>query len=435
MRDAQRPPSSRPVTPLKVLVCGASGFLGRAICTRLSRAGHQVIRGVRQARRPDDMAIDFRTDTTVDHWRGRLDGIQVVVNAVGIIAETRNSPFDALHHRGPAALFAACVKAGVARIIQISALGADTGSSAYFRSKHAADQALMRLPIASQILRPSLVHGSDGASATLLRQLASLPLLPVPALGSARFQPVQVDDVAEAVLRAMDPHQPAGQQIDVVGATRVSFGRMLAHYRHGMGLAPTRPLPVPAPVMALAARLGGAIPGVPLNPDTWRMLQAGNTGDPTALTRLLGRPPRGIAGFIPPAQAETLRGRALAAWRTPLLRYTLAFVWLATAWVSLAVHPRDASLALLAGVGLEGAGAVAALHAAVVLDLVMGLACLFRPSRHLWCLQAALVLGYTAIIALTLPTFLSHPFGPVLKNLPILAILLILMSEPQPWTT
>jgi uncharacterized protein YbjT (DUF2867 family) len=103
------------VTPLKVLVCGASGFLGRAICTRLSRAGHQVIRGVRQARRPDDMAIDFRTDTTVDHWRGRLDGIQVVVNAVGIIAETRDSPFDALHHRGPAALFAACVEAGVAR--------------------------------------------------------------------------------------------------------------------------------------------------------------------------------------------------------------------------------------------------------------------------------------------------------------------------------
>jgi uncharacterized protein YbjT (DUF2867 family) len=123
----------------------------------------------------------------------------------------------------------------------------------------------MRLPIAWQILRPSLVHGSDGASATLLRQLASLPLLPVPALGSARFQPVQ-DDVAEAVLRAMDPHQPAGQQIDVVGATQVSFGHMLAHYRHGMGLAPTRQLPVPAPVMALAARLGGAIPGVPSTP-------------------------------------------------------------------------------------------------------------------------------------------------------------------------
>jgi hypothetical protein len=110
-------------------------------------------------------------------------------------------------------------------------------------------------------------------------------------------------------------------------------------------------------------------------------------------------------------------------------------VWLATAWVSLAVHPRDASLALLAGVGLEGAGAVAALYTAVALDLAMGLACLFRPSRLLWCLQAALVLGYSAIIAVALPAFLSHPFGPVLKNLPILAILLILMSEPQPWTT
>ena len=427
--------SHSPAGPLNILVCGASGFLGRAICTRLSRAGHRVIRGVRQASRPGDMAIDFRTDTTVAHWRERLNGIQVVVNAVGIIAETRDTPFDALHHRGPTALFAACVEAGVERVIQISALGADTCTTPYFRSKHAADQALMGLPIAWQILRPSVVHGADGASASLFRLLASLPLLPVPALGSARFQPVEVSDVAEAVLRAMDPHHPTGQQIDVVGATRVSFGRMLEHYRHSMGLPPTRRLPVPAPVMALAARLGGCIPGGPLNPDTWRMLRAGNTGDPAALTRLLGRPPRGIAGFIPPAQAETLRGRALAAWRTPLLRYVLAAVWLATAWVSFAMYPRDASLALLAGVGLNGTLAVMALYAAVALDLAMGLACLFRPSRRLWCLQAALVLGYTAIIAVALPAFLSHPFGPVLKNLPILAILLILMSEPQPWTT
>lgn len=427
--------SHSPAGPLNILVCGASGFLGRAICTRLSRAGHRVIRGVRQASRPGDMAIDFRTDTTVTHWRGRLDGIQVVVNAVGIIAETRDAPFDALHHRAPAALFAACVEAGVARVIQISALGADTCTTPYFRSKHAADQALMGLPIAWQILRPSVVHGADGASASLFRLLASLPLLPVPALGSARFQPVAVDDVAEAVLRAIDPRQPAGQQIAVVGATRVGFGRMLDHYRRGMGLAPARHLPVPAPLMALTARLGSAIPGLPLNPDTWRMLQAGSTGDPSALARLLGRPPRGIAGFIPPNQAETLRGRALAAWRTALLRYTLAFVWLATAWVSIAIHPRDASLTLLAGVGLSGAPAVLALYAAAALDLAIGLACLFRPSGRLWCLQAALVLGYTAIIAIALPAFLAHPFGPVLKNLPILAILLILMSEPQPWTT
>lgn len=110
-------------------------------------------------------------------------------------------------------------------------------------------------------------------------------------------------------------------------------------------------------------------------------------------------------------------------------------MWLATAWVSIAVHPRDASLALLAEVGLSGAPAVLALYAATALDLAMGLACLFRPSRRLWCLQAALVLGYTGIIAVALPAFLAHPFGPVLKNLPILAILLILMSEPQPWTT
>lgn len=192
------------MTPLKVLVCGAE-FLGQAICTRLSRAGHQVIRGVRQARRPDDMAIDF-TDTTVDHWRGRLDGIQVVVGAiVGIIAETRDSPFDALHHRGPAALFAACVEAGVARIIQISALGADTGTSAYFHQQARRRPGLMRLPVAWQILRPSLVHGSDGASATCSASSPACPCCPCRPSDRPASSPCRWTMWPKAVLQAMDP--------------------------------------------------------------------------------------------------------------------------------------------------------------------------------------------------------------------------------------
>lgn len=136
-----------------------------------------------------------------------------------------------------------------------------------------------------------------------------------------------------------------------------------------------------------------------------------------------------------PAERELFRLRALAGWRTALLRWVLAIVWLATAIVSAFVHPQADSLALLARVGIEGIPAIAALYGAAALDFVFGIACIVRPRRALWLAQGALILGYSAAIAACLPEYLWHPFGPLLKNLPILAILFILFAEEKTWTT
>lgn len=424
-----------PARPLRVLVCGASGFIGRALCRHLARRGHTVVRGVRQPERPGDVGIDYARDTDPGLWRGRLEGIDVVVNAVGIITESRKARFDDIHHRAPAALFAACVEAGVRRVIQISALGAERGDTPYFRSKYAADRVLMSLPIEWQILRPSLVYGTDGISAAMFRTLASLPVIPVPDLGQARFQPIHIDDLVEGVERAIRPSVPSGQQIDMVGGSPVSYPEMLDVYRRAMGFGRPLRLTVPAPVMACAARLAAWIPGSALTPDNWRMLRAGNAADATGVTRLLGHAPRRIDQFIAPQCAEVLRMRALAAWRAPLLRHALAWVWILTAWVSAFVHPPAESLALLERVGLVGWPAEAALYGASMLDLMMGIACIWYPGRALWALQAGLVAGYSVLIAIAIPEFLSHPFGPVIKNLPILASLLILSSESTSWTT
>lgn len=119
-----------------------------------------------------------------------------------------------------------------------------------------------------------------------------------------------------------------------------------------------------------------------------------------------------------------------------LIRYALAVVWLATGLLSLGIYPQQESLRLLEQVGLYGNIALLALYSSASLDMLLGILTLAHPSRRLWQAQAALVLGYSAIIACCLPAYWLHPFGPVLKNLPILMLLWLLheYEENKPWT-
>ena len=431
---------------MKILVVGASGFIGRALCTRLAADGHRVVRGVRNPSAIGDIAIDYSAPRD---WSADLAGFDAVINAVGIIVERPGLRFADVHERGPSALFAACAKAGVRRVVQISALGAVGGEGAYFRSKFAADRALMALALEWQIVRPSLVYGADGASAAMFRMLGSLPVVPVPSLDEARFQPVHIDDLCEAIARLLDAGVPARQEVELVGATSLGYRDMLDTYRRAMRFATPCYVTIPAPLMRIAASFGALLPGAALTPDTWRMLRVGSSVDAPAnassppgavsgaarVAHLLGRPPRGIGDFIGPDESELLRHRALAAWRGPLLRAVLAIIWIATALISAFVYPVESSLSMLAAVGIKGHAALAALYGASLLDFAIGIATLAWPRRTLWAAQAALILGYTIAIAVALPDYLVHPFGPLLKNLPILAALLILYSETEPWTT
>lgn len=414
---------------MNILVCGANGFIGRALCQALARDGHRVLKGVRRARHADEIAVDYRVDTTPAAWVDRLRGIHVVVNAVGILREGVRGDFDRLHHLAPVALFEAAAQAGVRLVLQVSALGAEGGDTAYFRSKRAADDHLRTLPIAHHILRPALVYGAQGESARFFRALASLPLHALPAGGKQALRPIHVDELAQIVQRLVRGAADAPAVLDLVGGAEVSYKRLLAVYRQAMGFAPAWTVSVPGALIGAAAAVGDRVPGSMLTRDTWRMLRAGNSGDPAATTRALGRPPAGIDTFISPAEAPALRAQALAAWRPLLLRGALALVWLWTALCSAFIYPTGDSLALLARVGLHGPVAVAALYLAAALDAVFGVATLRRPGRRLWAAQLALVLGYSAVIAVALPEFLWHPFGPLLKNVAVVALLFILFSE------
>jgi hypothetical protein len=102
-------------------------------------------------------------------------------------------------------------------------------------------------------------------------------------------------------------------------------------------------------------------------------------------------------------------------------------VWIATAIVSFGVYPVEDSYALLARVGLTGTAAAVALYGAAALDLAFGIGILVLEDRRwLWRAQIALIVGYSVIIAIFLPEQWLHPYGPMLKNLPMLAAILLL---------
>ncbi|WP_321954335.1 SDR family oxidoreductase [Paraburkholderia bannensis] len=413
---------------MNVLVCGARGFIGSALCVWLERHGHRVIKGVRHATQADEIHVDFAAAPDPKTLLEQLHDIDAVINAVGILLERGEQSFDAVHTRGPIALFDACQQAGVKRVVQISALGVETGDAPYFTSKLAADRHLQSLPIEWQVVRPALVYGTNGTSARFFRALASVPLHVLPAGGHQLLRHVHADDLAEVVGRLLEANAPTRQTLDIVGGDEVEYREMLAIFRRALGFAPAARIDIPGVLIGASAALFEHVPGSMLTRDTWRMLQSGSTADAAATTKVLGRAPLGIRCFIE-NDAASLRREALETWRAYALRFALAVTWIWSALASAWLHPQAQSLALLARVGLHGIVALTALYAASALDFLFGLATIFRPGRRLWCAQIGLIVFYTAVIAIALPELLTDPFGSILKNLPILTLLLVLLSE------
>jgi uncharacterized protein YbjT (DUF2867 family) len=388
---------------LNVLLLGARGFIGRHTAVALRAAGHEVVCG----------ETDFSRALQPADWLPSLEGIDAVVNAVGIIRERGARTFHALHEAAPQALFAACRSAGVRRVVQISALGADDmARSRFHRTKKRADDYLASLDLDWTVVQPSLVFGEGGASARLFALLASLPLTPLPGDGGQRVQPIHIDDLAELIATLVSV--PVRNKLDAVGPREITLRGWLGLLRAQMGLGKPRFVEVPRSL-------------IPVARETLQMLDRGNTGSAVAITRLLDRAPRDPNDFLDAAQGKALATQAKLAWLLPILRASIAAVWIVSGVVSLGVYPVSESLAMLARVGFTGPFALMALYGSAFLDIGLGIGVfLIKRRRWLWRLQMAVIAGYSAIIAVWLPELWLHPFGPVLKNLPMLAALLAL---------
>ncbi|MGZ4958959.1 MAG: NAD(P)H-binding protein [Methylomonas sp.] len=420
---------------MNVLLTGATGFIGNAVLRALLRQGHRVTACCRNPDRllfshPDLTAIriDFASAGSMEQWLPHLGGIEAVVNCVGIIAEGKGQYFQNLHSGTPIALFKAGAQAGVKKIVQISALGADSDAvSAYHLSKKAADDALRSLPVDWFVLQPSIVYGVGAQSTALFHALAALPVHLVPDGGVQLLQPVHLDDVANAVCRCLDPHVSGQRTLALVGSKPISYAQLLQNLRHRLGKPPAVRLSVPYRYALMAAGFGKYLGEPILSRDNVAMLGRGNSADLGPLAELLGRSPLGIDSELfekPASQAE--RWHAGLYFLKPLLRFAIALVWLWSGITSLFFYPHPLSYRLLADTGITGFSAPLALYGLGAMDIALGLATLARfKTARLMLFQFWIVLAYTVVVAFRLPDFVFHPFGPLLKNIPFLLSLLI----------
>ncbi|HPY41560.1 MAG TPA: NAD(P)H-binding protein [Thiolinea sp.] len=272
---------------MKVLVTGASGFIGGAIQLALQKAGHEVVPIARR------YGINFNEMLQPEQWLPHLAGVDVVINAVGIIAETRGQSFENLHTRAPLALFKASEQQGIKRVIQISALGVDEQAfAAYQLSKKSADDGLKASSLDWFILRPSLVYGAGGSSDAMFRRLAALPIISLPGGGQQCIQPVSVQDVVATVMHCLTA-EPTQQVIDVVGPQAYTLETWLQALRAQQGKKPAMTISIPWSLIMLTAQLGHKLIPV-LHPDNMRMLEKGNTADVQGLAKFLGRMPHAL---------------------------------------------------------------------------------------------------------------------------------------------
>ena len=420
---------------MRVLVAGATGCVGAAVVHALRARGHAVVEGSRGAADGrHTMHVDYMQPRSPEAWAEALrrERIEVVVNCVGILMPARGQSFERVHTEGPIELFRGAALAGVHRVLQVSALGvgddAEALATPYLRSKLMADDALASLPLEWAVLRPSLVYGPRSQSAALFATLASLPVISLPRQGWQQVQPLHVYELAEAMARLVEQPGVLREVHELAGPAPITYRDMLAEYRRAQGLGDALWLPVPMPLMKLLALAAEALPQQVYCRDTLRLLERGNTTEHNALPALLGRRPttmaQGLAVTAPqPLVDLRVQLSPAAQW---LARGSLAFMWLYTSLISALLPQESGVLALMARCGFEGDWGVAALVFSCSLNSVLGVLALRRPVPWAMALQVIAVIGYTTTAALNMPELTIDHCGPLVKNLPVLALLLLL---------
>ncbi|WP_119257370.1 complex I NDUFA9 subunit family protein [Shinella zoogloeoides] len=308
--------------PPLVTVFGGSGFVGRHVVRALARRGYRIRVAVR---RPDlagflqpiggvgqisFVQANLRYRQSVDR---AVEGSDHVVNCVGVLFETGRNTFDAVQDFGARAVAEAARAVG-AKLTHISAIGADENSpSTYARTKARGEAAVMRTVPDAVILRPSIVFGpEDGFFNKFAEMSRFAPALPLIGGGHTKFQPVYVNDVAEAVARSVDGTIGRGRVYELGGPEVLTFRQCLETMLRIVDRK--RPLvALPFGIASLIGSIASLIPFVkpPLTSDQVKLLRSDNVVSEAA--RKEGRTLEGLG--VEPVLAEAILPSYLVRYR------------------------------------------------------------------------------------------------------------------------
>ncbi len=294
---------------MKVLVTGASGFVGSHMVGALLAAGHAV-RGLSRkapvgARRhpeaeyADGVDVGLSTSMTTEMF----SDIDAIVHLVGIIQESgKDQTFQRIHVYGTQNVLDIAKRAGVqGRFIYMSAIGSASDAPAeYSRTKFAAEQAVENSGLPYTIFRPSLVIGKDGEFIAQMNDLVQhgglpfavpFPVIPVPGTGENKFQPIWIDDLTACVVGALGNRATANTLYEVGGATQLSFNDLLTGIATAQGVHKSL-MHAPIPLLTVAATVMEALmPKPPVTRDQLANLGRDNITDSRAVTTVFGVQP------------------------------------------------------------------------------------------------------------------------------------------------
>lgn len=423
---------------MRVMVVGASGLIGSAVCARLAARGDIILAIVHRTAAlglvpAAVIQIDLARATEAE-WLPRLSGVDAVVNCAGLLQDGPGESTRGVHAAGAAALFRACEQAGVRRVIHLSAIGVDRETPTEFsRTKLIGDQALMERDLDWVILRPSVVIGraAYGGSA-LMRALAAAPIVPVmPETGP--LQIVHLDDLVDAVVFFLRADAPVRRAFDVVGPRAWTFEETVALLRRWLRWPPARKFHAPAALAGVVYKLGDAVSRLgwrpPVRTTARREIARGATGDPGPLARATGIEPRDPAAVLT-AEPSSVQERWFARLYLlkPLVFVILSLFWIVTGLMALGPGWKEGVDLMLEG-GAKHGLAEATVVAGAAADICIGIGIAFRRTAKR-ALYAALALSLTyAIIGTVLvPRLWIDPVGPLVKIWPIMVLILVAIA-------
>jgi uncharacterized protein YbjT (DUF2867 family) len=288
---------------LRVAVFGGTGFIGRRLVERLVGRGVSVRIVSRRsehggpAPQLERVVGSIEDPSTVER---AVDGASAVVNLVGTTAAKSERQFYSLHRDAPGRLAVAARLAGVRRLVHVSAMGIGLDApSMADRSKAAGENAVREAFPDASLVRPALVYGPSDHFFTRFAQLArSAPAIPLLGGGRTRFQPMHVDDVAEAMARMLQEPGTAGRAFELGGSEIFTFRELIERLCWAIGRRPWL-VPIPFPLAEAGACATQWLPHVPLTVDQVRLLKTDKViRDPQGAPAALGVRPRTLESFL-----------------------------------------------------------------------------------------------------------------------------------------